>query len=194
MMVKFSLMITLYIAKIGYHEVAVLVAVNCSIPNSLLPSPPDLEVASVKIGLNKELILCTVYVPPNSSKSYFTSLFTYLSDLTCSPNQCLIVGDFNFPDICCSSLTGSSALSNSFCEFIFDSNLTQHVMEPTHVNSLCAVITYTHARVWRQRARNYYLERSRDFAYPMRGCLRLLSSSLWTPAVFSARSEVPRRL
>ena len=62
-----------------------------------------------------------------------TSLFTYLSDLTCSPNQCLIVGDFNFPDICWSSLTGSSVLSNSFCEFIFDCNLTQHVMEPTHV-------------------------------------------------------------
>ena len=84
----------------------VLVAVNCSIPSSLLPSPPDLEVASVKCGLNTELILCTVYVPPNSSESYLTSLFTYLSDLTCSPNQCLIVGDFNFPDICWSSLTG----------------------------------------------------------------------------------------
>ena len=71
----------------------VLVAVNCSIPSSLLPSPPDLEVALVKICLNKELILCTVYVPPNSSKSYFTSLLTCLSDLTCFPNQCLIVGD-----------------------------------------------------------------------------------------------------
>ena len=34
----------------------VLVAVNCSIPTSLLPSPPDLEVTSVKLGLNKELI------------------------------------------------------------------------------------------------------------------------------------------
>ena len=69
----------------------VLVAVNCSIPSLLLPSPPDLQVASVKLGLNKELILCTVYVPPNSSESYLTSLFTYLSDLTCSPNQCLIL-------------------------------------------------------------------------------------------------------
>ena len=44
----------------------VLVAVNCSIPSLLLPSPPDLEVASVKLGLNKEMILCTIYVPPNS--------------------------------------------------------------------------------------------------------------------------------
>ena len=30
-------------------------------------------------------------------------------------------------------LVYSSVLSNSFCEFIFDCNLTQHVMEPTHV-------------------------------------------------------------
>ena len=31
------------------------------------------------------------------------------------------------------SLSGTSSLSNSFCEFIFDYNLTQHVMEPTHI-------------------------------------------------------------
>ena len=49
--------------------------------------------------------------------AYLTSLFTYLSDLTCSPNHCLNVGDFNFPDICWSSFTGSSVLS----------------VEPTHV-------------------------------------------------------------
>ena len=110
-----------------------LVAVNCSIPSSLLPSPPDLEVASVKLGLNKELILCTIYVPPNSSESYLTSLFTYLSDLTCSPNQCLIVGDFN-PDICWSSLMVVLCCPIVSVSLFFDCNLTQHVMEPTHFN------------------------------------------------------------
>ena len=60
-----------------------------------------------------------------------------------SHNRCIIVGDFNFPDICWSSLSGTLSLSNSFCEFIFDYNLTQHVMEPTHImgNILDLVIT-----------------------------------------------------
>ena len=111
----------------------VLIAVHVSILSSLLSSPVDLEVVSVKIGVNHDFILCTVYVPPNSSESYLLSLLKYLSDLVCSYNRCINVGDFNFPDICWSSLSGTSSLSNSFCEFIFDYNLTQHVMEPTHI-------------------------------------------------------------
>lgn len=40
-----------------------------------------------------------------------------------------MVGDFNFPDINWSSLTGSTPSSNRFCEFVFDHNLVQN---PTH--------------------------------------------------------------
>ena len=38
---------------------------------------------------------------------------------------------------------GSSSLSNLFCEFVFDCNLTQHVTEPTHIrgNILDLVLT-----------------------------------------------------
>ena len=101
----------------------VLIAVHVSIPSSLLSSP--------------------VYIPPNSCESYLLSLLNYLSDLLYSHSKCIIVGDFNFPDICWSTLSGTSSLSNYFCEFIFDYNLTQHVMEPTHImgNILDLVVT-----------------------------------------------------
>lgn len=41
------------------------------------------------------------------------------------------------------SLSGISSMSNHFCEFIFDHNLTQHVMSPTHImdNILDLVVT-----------------------------------------------------
>ena len=59
----------------------VLVAVKSSFPSSLVPSPPDLEVVSVKIGIDHELLICTVYVPPNSSETYLSLLLSYLTDL-----------------------------------------------------------------------------------------------------------------
>ena len=68
----------------------------------------------------QNILLCTVYVPPNSSETYLSLLLSYLTDLISSFKQCIFVGDFNFPDINWSSLT---PLSNSFCEFIFDCNL-----------------------------------------------------------------------
>ena len=72
----------------------------------------------------------------SSSVLYFTSL------ISCSI-RCIFVGDFNFPDINWSSLIGSSLSSNTFCEFIFDCSLTQHVMQPTHIkgNILDLVLT-----------------------------------------------------
>ena len=53
------------------------------------------------------------------------------------------MGDFNFPDINWSSLTGSEKYSSLFCELIFDLNLCQLVGDPTHVkgNILDLVLT-----------------------------------------------------
>ena len=75
--------------------------------------------------------------------TYVFSVVQYLSDFVCSFSNCIIVGDFNFPDICWSSLSGTSSLSNHFCEFVFDHNLTQHVTNPTHImgNILDLVLT-----------------------------------------------------
>jgi len=98
-----------------------------------LPSTPDLEVVTVKLGLGYELVICCVYIPPSVSHSYVCLLIHYLTDLQSSSVHCIIVGYFNFPDINWSSLYASSELSNMFCDFIFDCNLTQHVSQPTHV-------------------------------------------------------------
>ena len=60
------------------HGGGVLIAVNDSIPSLLISSPPDLEIVSVKIGSNKQFILCTVYVCPNCSFSYLVSLLSLI--------------------------------------------------------------------------------------------------------------------
>ena len=55
----------------------------------------------------------------------------------------ILVGDYNMPDICWSSLTGTSTFSNSFCDFVFEMSLSQLVMEATHIkgNILDLVLT-----------------------------------------------------
>ena len=74
---------------------------------------------------------------------YVTSLLLCLEELVSSCTDLLIVGDFNMPDICWSSLMGSSPSSNTFCEFIYNNNLAQLVTNPTHTkgNILDLVIT-----------------------------------------------------
>ena len=107
-------------------------------------SPSNLEIFCVQIELTSPFHLCTVYVPPNSDLSYLESVrdfFTINILSSCIP--CIIVGDFNLPNICWSSLTGSSGMGASFCEFVFNWNLTQHVSVPTHIkgNILDLVLT-----------------------------------------------------
>ena len=111
----------------------VLIAVANSYYSVVLPSPSDLEIVTVKVGIDHELIICCVYVPPSASHTYVGLLIDYLTDLQSSSVHCIFVGDFNFPDINWSSLYASSESSNMFCEFIFDCNLTQYVSQPTHV-------------------------------------------------------------
>ena len=129
----------------GTRGGGVLIAVDASIPCSVVSSPSNLEVITVKIGLNTPILLCTVYVPPNSSDSYQISLMAYLTELLPMYEHAIILGDFNLPDINWSSLSGTSSFSKQFCDFIFDSNLTQLVESPTHIkgNILDIVLTKT---------------------------------------------------
>ena len=111
----------------------VLIALEESIPSSIIPSPSNLEVISVRIELNVPISLCTVYIPPTPSDLYIDSLLSYLADFISSSEHVIIVGDFNLPDINWSTLTGTSSLSSSFCDLIFDYNLVQFVDSPTHI-------------------------------------------------------------
>ena len=104
-----------------------------SIPTSIIPSPTNLEVISVKIELSTSISLCTVYIPPNPGDLYFKSLLKFLADFITSSEYVIIVGDFNLPDINWNSLTGISTFSTSFCDFIFNYNLVQFVDRPTHI-------------------------------------------------------------
>ena len=104
----------------------VLIAVKDFIPSFSFPSPPDLEVISVTIGQGNDFVVCCIYIPPEASPLYVSSLVSYLSSLTSSFNKCTILGDFNLPDVDWYTLTGSSSSSSCFCNFIFDCNLTQN--------------------------------------------------------------------
>lgn len=89
------------------------------------------------------IIICTVYIPPNSDSDYLNSLFLYLSNLITLRDHIILVGDFNFPDINWDTLSGSSLSSKSFCDFVFQNNLSQLVHSPTHLkgNILDLVLT-----------------------------------------------------
>ena len=117
----------------------VLVAIKESLYSCIISSPSDLEIVTVKIGQKND----SVYVPPDSPLSYVSTLVNFFSDLVSTFSKCTFVGDFNFPHIDWSVLTGNTITSSCFCDFVFNCNLTQHVIEPTHVkgNILDLILT-----------------------------------------------------
>lgn len=113
----------------------VLLAVHRCVPSRLIESPPNLEVIAVSL-ININLIVCVVYVPPNVSLPTFNVILFFLAKII-SMGPVIILGDFNLPDIDWLTLSCSSPLSSVFCDFVFDNNLTQHILEPTHYLGNC---------------------------------------------------------
>jgi len=74
-----------------------------------------------------------VYVLPNPGDDYHKNLLSYLAHVSSSADSVILVGDFNLPDICWSTLIGQSPFSNSFCDFVYKHNFSQLVECPTHV-------------------------------------------------------------
>ena len=112
-----------------------LIAVNNKPPSHLMPSAPNLEVVTIKLCFegNHNISICTVYIPPNPNVTYFKLLVDFLNLFSKSEELFITVGDFNLPDICWSTLSGSSLLSNLFCDFMLESNLSHLITCPTHV-------------------------------------------------------------
>ena len=75
-----------------------------------------------------------MYVPPNSSVEYYSNLLEFMKSLCSISNLLVIVGDFNMPGINWSTLTGSTPSEKAFCDIVFDLNLTQLVINPTHIS------------------------------------------------------------
>ena len=128
----------------GSRGGGVLLAVADSISTQLLPSPPNLEVLSIKIcNRTQPIILCCVYNPPISEIQYFNSLISYFTTLANTDDSFVLLGDFNLPDTSWSSLSGASINSNFFCDFVFQYNLFQMIESPTHIqgNVLDLILT-----------------------------------------------------
>ena len=109
-----------------------MLAIKNCLPSCELQSPPNLELITVSIYLNRTITCCMVYVPPNATTEYHAKLVNYLATITSSCSPVLIFGDFNMPDVNWSTLTGSMATSNRFCDMVFSSNFVQLISSPTH--------------------------------------------------------------
>ena len=87
---------TFYCKDRPSHGGGVMIAVKSSPFTSLISSPSDLEVVCIKTDIGSDtLVICCVYVPPDSSLSYISSLVKFLSEITSSFSHCIILGDFN---------------------------------------------------------------------------------------------------
>ena len=83
----------------GSRGGGVMLAIKNCLPNCELQSPPNLELITVSIYLNRTITCCMVYVPPNATAEYHAELVNYLATITSSSSPVLIFGDFNIPHV-----------------------------------------------------------------------------------------------
>ena len=110
-----------------------MVVVANHIPAKVVPSSFDVEMVTVDLFNSKFLLSC-LYIPPNSCDSYQSAVLSSLLSLTSGDIPVVITGDFNSPDICWSTLSGSSPFSTSLCDLVFSQNLKQFVLCSTHIH------------------------------------------------------------
>ena len=129
----------------GSRGGGILVATKESINVMYLSSPQNLEVLPLIINLTnaKSISICSIYIPPNLTTDTFQPIITYLSDFMETSDNVILLGDFNLPDINWSTLTGSTTTSQSFCDFIFQYNLTQSITSPTHIKGNILDLIYS---------------------------------------------------
>ena len=100
----------------------------------LLYSPDNSEVITVQLCVPQPVVFCAAYLPPHSPLAVAQHLFDHLSSV-CSGTMCVIaIGDYNLPGIDWETLSGDSSVSNTFCDLVFDLNLTQLMGSPSHIS------------------------------------------------------------
>ena len=96
------------------------------IPSRQIPTASSAEIVDVELALSPTLIICCVYIPPNSPDHYLSKILLTLNSL---PIDCelIITGDFKW-----NTLTGSSSFTSSLCTIIDPLNLIEFAREPTY--------------------------------------------------------------
>ena len=90
-----------------------------------------MECLTIELSLIPKLVVCCVYVPPNSADDYQCDLLSYLEKLP-RDSDLVLLGDFNAPDVEWSSFTANLPFSRKLCNFACKLNLIQVVQQPTH--------------------------------------------------------------
>ena len=62
--------------------------------------------------------------------------YTMLEEILLSPHECVIMGDFNLPNIDWTLQRPTPAPGNKLMQLLADNNLTQHVHETTGQNNI----------------------------------------------------------
>ena len=142
---RFFRPITTFFVVIESRGVGVLIAVKKTIlVSNVSTSNPNLPEAITITLPSVSLTLCCTYISPNCNEITMSEITSYISNNVMNrSDNTILVGDFNLPDINWDTLSAQSAASKSFCDFVFDKNLTQLVNNPTHIkgNILDLVLT-----------------------------------------------------
>ena len=114
--------------------VGVLFTIRDCIHSKLLPSPDKSKVITVQLCAPKPVVLCTAYLSPHSTLADAQPLFDHLSSVCSGTMPVITIDDHNLPGIDWQTLSDDSLISNTFCDLIFDLNLTQLMGSPSHIS------------------------------------------------------------
>ena len=95
--------------------------------------PHSMKYSYVKSILMTESSSSLLFTDPLTQilDSMTTSLMPYINNASIEPKLC-IVGDLNMPNINWSDMCGTSLLTNSTCDILYDHNLSQINNLPSH--------------------------------------------------------------
>ena len=102
--------------------------------NSTLSEAIALE---IKYQNNKTLNVGLIYRPPRQNIQQEMDMINFINEI--SKNDCVILGDFNYPNINWNDYTGNID-SELFMNSVLDNYLTQHVQEPTRGNNILDLV------------------------------------------------------
>lgn len=121
----------------------VLIAVTKDISTRVINVDSNLEIVWVSLSsyfVNTLLGVC--YRPPDADPGFADDLRSVLAQINASVphTNIMLFGDFNFPNICWSTLTSPSPESSGFLDVCLDFNLEQVITEPTRLDNILDLV------------------------------------------------------